>query len=90
MRKLYIERELGSLNYLSDAKIICNAKTIGTLSKEETKGEYTLPKGEAAIQVEIFFNEKPYRSNAIFLLRKKDFKLKLIQSGTKLNLKVIE
>jgi len=90
MRNLYIVREEGTLSGLTDTRVICNASTIGELKENKKEGNFSLPKGEAAIQVEIKQNDKLYRSNAIFALGKKDIKLKLTQSGTKLNLSLIK
>lgn len=86
MRKLILIRKNGSLDEVNETVVICNAKTIGNLKKDENEKTFVLPKGESAIQVQINVGDKVYRSNAIFALRNKDVKLVLTQSGSKLHL----
>jgi len=91
MRKLVLKRGEVSLGEPVDATVICNAKTLGVLSKDQKEASFPLPTGECALQVQIVGPDaKLYRSNALFMLRNKDVHASFAQSGSKLCLSLMD
>ena len=89
MRKLTLTRIPGTLGDPVDVLVITNARTLGEMKANEGEKTFEIAKGENAVQVQIEWKDgKLYRSNAMFMIGKKDLHFTLETSGTKLVLRM--
>ena len=84
MKNVTIEKRIGALGCSSDITILFDERPKGVLKKDQNEISFEVNSTEIVVQAEVVVNDRPYRSNAIFVLNGKCPKLYLSVSGTKL------
>lgn len=90
MKYVTIEKRVGALGCSSDITVLFDERPKAVLKAEENEISIPVNSTEVTVQTEIVVNDRPYRSNAYFVLNGKCPKLYLTVSGTKMVLTVNE
>ncbi len=84
MKNVTIEKRIGALGCSSDITILFDERPKGVLKIDQNEIVIPVSDTEVTVQAEVMINERPYRSNAYFVLNGKCPKLYLTVSGSKL------
>ena len=90
MKYVTIEKRVGALGCSSDITVLFDERPKAVLKAEDNEISIPVNSTEVTVQTEIVVNDRPYRSNAYFVLNGNCPKLYLTVSGTKMVLTVNE